>query len=116
MELVTLMRYVILMESPDLHLQVDQPPVIRLKTGAVSVLDHPALSEADIRGVIAEITTEDQKKRFAENHELDFSYHVGEVSRFRVNVYEERNGPAIAFRVISEKIPTFEELGLSDVA
>ncbi|MFH0820212.1 MAG: type IV pilus twitching motility protein PilT [Candidatus Peregrinibacteria bacterium] len=114
MDLTALMRDVILSESPDLHLQVGQPPVIRLKTGFLSTLEYPPLTEADIRGMIAQITSEDQKKRFAENHELDFSHHVGELSRFRVNIYEERNGPAIAFRVISEKIPGFEELGLTE--
>jgi len=115
MDLIALMRDVILSESPDLHLHVGEPPVIRMKTGELGTLDHPPLTEEDIRTAINGITSDDQKKRFAENHELDFSYHVGEVSRFRVNIFEERKGPAVAFRVISEKIPTFEDLGLTDV-
>src|SRR3989338_1938884 len=114
MNLKSIMREVILTESPDLHLHVGQPPMIRNKTGALTPILNPVLTLEDIQGVIAEITSDDQKKRFAENRELDFSYEVKGASRFRVNIYEERHGPAVAFRVILEKIPSFEELGLGE--
>jgi len=114
MDLRQVMQQVLADNSPDLHLQVGQPPIIRMKNGFLKVLrEYPVLTEEELLSLIAEITTEDQKKRFEENHEVDFSYHLSEVSRFRVNVYEERHGAAIAFRVITENIPSFESLGLS---
>lgn len=111
------MRDVILNESPDLHLQVGQPPIVRMKNGDLSSLtQYPVLTVDDVRAVITEITTERQQQRFAKELELDLAYHVGELSRFRVNVYYERSGPALAFRVIPEVIPTFEQLGLGPIA
>lgn len=103
--------------SPDLHLQVGQPPVIRLKNGdIVGIEGFNNVTSEDIESIISEITTEDQRKSFEENHQVDFSYQIEGVSRFRVNVFEERNGPSVAFRVISENIPTPDELGLPDIA
>ena len=102
--------------SPDLHLQVGQSPVIRTRNGDLGILDnYPVITKEDIKEVIDSITTDKQKDKFEEDHEIDFSYHIEGISRFRVNVYRERNGSAIAFRVISENIPTMDELELNDV-
>ncbi len=99
--------------SPDLHLQVGQYPVVRLNTGDIAALNkYPILTKEDVEGVIEKITNDEQKKRFKENLEFDFSFQINELGRFRVNIYQERFGPAIAFRTISQKIPTLEELGL----
>lgn len=100
-------------QSPDLHLQVGQHPIVRLKSGNIAAIEqYPVLTAEDINQLIAEITNEEQKKRFAEAHEFDFSYHVEGSGRFRVNIFQERHGPSVAFRLISEIIPTLEELGL----
>jgi len=102
--------------SPDLHFQVGQPPIIRLRNGALSALQNaPVLTKEDIEGIIDQVTTEDQKAVFHENLQLDFSFHLEKVSRFRVNVYMENKGPALSFRLIPDKIPTFEELNLDEV-
>jgi twitching motility protein PilT len=99
--------------SPDLHFQVGQSPVVRLKNGNITSLDkYPALTKQDINDIITLITNEEQRKRFQEHWEFDFSYAVDSKGRFRVNIFQEKNGPSIAFRAISQHIPTLEELGL----
>ena len=102
--------------SPDLHIQVGQPPVIRLKNGSLSALDKaPVLTKEDIDGIIAQITSESQREIFAKELQLDFSYHLEGVSRFRVNIFQEYKGPSIALRLIPDVVPNFEELGMEEV-
>lgn len=102
--------------SPDLHLQVGQPPIIRLRNGSLSALEKaPVLTKADIDEIIADITTESQREVFARESQLDFSYHLEGVSRFRVNIYQEYHGPSIAFRLIPDQIPTLDELGMDEI-
>ena len=117
LDLTSVMREAADHHSPDLHLQVGQPPIIRLKTGALSALDQaPVLNQEDIMRIIEGVTTEDQRNIFEKEKQLDFSYHLEGVSRFRVNVYQEYHGPAIAFRLIPDIIPSLEELSMDEVA
>ena len=113
-DLNTIMKGVVESGSPDLHLQVGQAPVIRLKNGDLSYMEGTALSKEDLENVINEITNDGQRKRFKEKHQVDFSYHIGDLGRFRVNIFQERHGPGIAFRVISDKIPTIDDLYLGE--
>ncbi len=114
-DLNNIMRLVIESGSPDLHMQVGKPPVVRLKNGDINPLTGTApLTEADIEEVVNTITTAEQRVRLSADYQVDFSYQINNLSRFRVNVFQEKDGLAIAFRVISEKIPTMEELGLND--
>ena len=116
LDLKGVMKSVAETNSPDLHLQVGQPPIIRLRNGALSALENaPIISEQDIDAIIEELTTDDQKEVFEKNLQLDFSYHLPEVSRFRVNVYMEAKGPAVALRLIPDKIPTLEDLGMDEI-
>ncbi|MBN2087713.1 type IV pilus twitching motility protein PilT [Candidatus Peregrinibacteria bacterium] len=118
MELNQIMKGVIDSGSPDLHLQIGQPPVIRTKNGELVALPGSTslLTEGDVNSVVDMIMTEQQKQIFETSHQVDFSYSIPNLSRFRVNVYKEKNGSAIAFRVISEDIPSMEDLGLGDTA
>jgi len=114
-DLKTIVRRVLESASPDLHLRVGEPPVVRLRTGdLVAMKGLSALKREDIDDVIRAIATDAQLKRFAEAQQLDFSYAEDSLGRFRVNIFQEKNGPAIAFRVISERIPSMDELGLGD--
>jgi len=108
-----LLMKVIETSSPDLHLQVGQPPIVRLKNGSISSeADFPVITLEDMDAVINWVTNEEQRRRFKEHWEFDFSYSIDDKGRFRVNVFQEKNGPSLAFRVISERIPTLQELGL----
>lgn len=110
-----MMKEVLQSKVPDLHLQKGQHPIVRLRDGKLAALTkYPVVTEEDINEVVTHIANDVQKKRFEENLEFDFSYHLEEHGRFRVNVYQERMGPAVAFRLISDVIPTLEELGLTD--
>ena len=111
----TIINYVIQNGLPDLHLQVDQKPMVRMQNGELHVLDNESiLTQEDLNGVVGEITNEEQREAFEKNEEVDFSYQA-EGGRFRVNIYKERTGPAIAFRMIPENIPSLDELGIKEI-
>ena len=97
LDLTGLLKEVLTSSSPDLHLQVGHSPVVRLKTGDIAAMNqYPVLTKEQIEAVINSITSGEQKKQFEENLEADFSFSVEQVGRFRVNIYQERFGPAIA--------------------
>ncbi len=113
MDFNSLMGEVLKSEAPDLHLHVGQYPIIRLNTGNIAALNtYPILSREDVEEVIKKITTDEQRQVFDKEHEFDFSFSFNDIGRFRVNIYQERFGPAVAFRVISQDIPTLAELEL----
>ena len=104
-------------KAPDLHLKVGQPPVVRLVNGDLYPFEKATvLTEADITGVAQTIVSKTKYKKFEEENEVDFSYGVKGLGRFRVSLYQEKDGPAIAFRTIPDVIPTAEELLLPKVA
>ena len=116
LDLTGVMRDAVSHGSPDVHFQSGQPPIIRLRTGTLSALEGaPTLSAEEIYEIIEKITTEDQRAVFKKDYQLDFSFHIEGVSRFRVNIFEEYNGPSISFRLIPDKIPTLEEEGMDEV-
>ena len=98
----------------DLHLTTQTPPQIRVH-GKLQVLDLPPLGAADTKALAYSALTDAQKKRFEETLELDFSFGIRGVARFRCNVFNQRGAVAAVYRVIPEKIKTFEELGLPGV-
>lgn len=113
MDISNLMKDLLATHSSDLHLQIGQPPIVRLKTGSLaSINQHPALTAQDMQAVVQQITNEAQQKDFSEKLETDFSFSLTNIGRFRVNIYHDRFGPAVAFRVISDEIPSLEDLGL----
>ncbi|HVK61710.1 MAG TPA: type IV pilus twitching motility protein PilT [Bdellovibrionales bacterium] len=97
--------------ASDLHLTAGSPPQLRLH-GEMVPLEYQELSNEDCQALIFEILNEKQKKLFIENWELDCSYSLDGVGRFRVNVFMQRKGMGAVFRVIPTKIKTAEELGL----
>ena len=111
--LTAIMKKMLEIDSPDLHLRVGHAPVLRLKNGELNTIQAEVMTKGDIYQVIDEITTPEQISAFREKHQIDFSYHIAGLSRFRVNVFDEYNGPGIAFRIIPEHIPTLEEIGLT---
>jgi twitching motility protein PilT len=98
-------------DASDLHLTAGSPPCLRLH-GEMVQLEYQELTNEDCQALIFEILNEKQKKLFIENWELDCSYSLEGVGRFRVNVFMQRKGMGAVFRVIPTKIKTAEELGL----
>jgi len=97
--------------SSDMHLSAGGPPYLRVH-GEMVPIDHPPLSNESVQSLVFEILNEKQKRQFVENWELDCSYSIEGLGRFRVNVFMQRRGLGGVFRVIPEKIKTIHELDL----
>jgi twitching motility protein PilT len=97
--------------ASDLHLSVGLPPVIRID-GRLVRLKYDPLTGQDIQRLVYDVLTNQQIQWFEKVHELDFSYGMTGVGRFRFNVYKQRGAVGAAMRAIPTKIPTLEELRL----
>ncbi|HEY5995680.1 MAG TPA: type IV pilus twitching motility protein PilT, partial [Candidatus Deferrimicrobiaceae bacterium] len=97
--------------ASDLHLTTGVAPTIRVD-GRLMALPYEPLAPQDTKRLCYSILTEAQKHRFEEEQELDFSFGVKGLSRFRGNIYMQRGAVAGAFRTIPFRVRTFEELGL----
>ena len=109
-----LLRTLVDYNGSDLHLTTQTPPQIRVH-GKLQVLDLPPLGPADTKTLAYSVLTDAQKKRFEETLELDFSFGIRGLARFRCNVFNQRGAVAAVYRVIPEKIKTFQDLGLPPV-
>jgi len=98
----------------DLHITTNTPPQVRIH-GHMQPLDLPALTAADTKTLAYSVLTDAQKKRFEETMELDFSFGIRNIARFRCNVFNQRGAVAAVYRVIPEQIKGFQELGLPQV-
>src|SRR5215204_2850614 len=93
----------------DLHVTTNTPPQIR-------VHGHlRPLGPAETKALAYSVLTDSQKKRFEESLELDFSFGIRGIARFRCNVFNQRGAVAAVYRVIPEVIKTFGDLGLPQV-
>lgn len=97
--------------ASDLHISAGVPPMIRIRS-QLTRLDHPPLTGQDTRQLTYSVLTEAQKHRLEENQELDISFGLRGLSRFRANIFIQRGTLAGAFRRIPDEIPSFSELGL----
>ncbi len=100
--------------ASDLHITTGSPPRLRVD-GKLVPLDLPALSPAETKGVCYSILTDSQKHKFEESNELDLSFGVKGLSRFRGNIFMQRGAVAGAFRTIPFEIRTFQDLGLPEI-
>jgi twitching motility protein PilT len=98
----------------DLHLTTDSPPQVRVH-GDLRRLQLPNLAPGDTKQLVYSVLTDVQKKRFEESLELDFSFGIRGLARFRCNVFNQRGAVGAVYRLIPEKIRTFGELGLPPV-
>ncbi|MDZ4245059.1 MAG: PilT/PilU family type 4a pilus ATPase [Candidatus Gracilibacteria bacterium] len=114
--------------APDVHIMVGQPPIVRLPNGDVYISpDVPALTVQDVEEVAQMVTPPEKMEVFKNQMEVDFSFTFrtsvggGEMEadgpgvRFRVNLYTEKNGPAMAFRLIADAIPDRLKFGVPEI-
>ncbi|MDH7482573.1 MAG: type IV pilus twitching motility protein PilT [Armatimonadota bacterium] len=106
-----LLRLVVERGASDLHLAVGVPPILRID-GQLMPTNYEKLTPTDSQRLVYDILTDEQIQRFEADLQLDFSYSLAKVSRFRVNVFRDKGTVAAAFRVIPTRIPTIRELGL----
>ena len=107
------LEVVVKQRGSDLHISAGLPPVVRID-GNLQRMDVPPLKPEEIELLLFPMLNKEQRRILEQNWELDFSYGVQGLGRFRVNIYKDKGNYAAAFRVIASKVPSFVELGLSD--
>ena len=109
-----LMEEVVERGGSDLHVSAGLPPYIRIN-GKLTPTEYPPLTAEQCQRLIFSMLNNTQRKKLEQTWELDCSYGVRGLARFRVNVYKDRGTYAAALRALSSKIPTIETLGLPNV-
>jgi twitching motility protein PilT len=109
-----LLKTMVEQDGSDLHIATNTPPQIRVH-GHLHRLDLPDLQPADTKQLVYSVLTDAQKKRFEETLELDFSFGIRGLARFRCNVFNQRGAVGAVYRLIPEKIRSFQDLGLPQV-
>jgi twitching motility protein PilT len=98
--------------ASDLHITTGTPPQIRLHGKLIPLTQFERLTPQDTQRLAYSVLNEGQKQKYEEDNELDLSFGIQGLARFRCNVYRQRGAVAAAIRVIPIKIRSFEELGL----
>src|SRR5207253_4636350 len=109
-----LLKQTMELQGSDLHLSINTPPQVRVH-GDLQRLQLPDLTPADTKSLAYSVLTDAQKKRFEETSELDFSFGIRGLARFRCNVFSQRGAVGAVYRVIPEKIRSLAELKLPPV-
>ena len=109
-----LLEEMVKMGASDLHLTVGSPPVVRVD-GKLQRLKYDMLNSEQTKKLAYSMLNEKQKLKFEQNSELDFSFGLEQMSRFRCNMFVQRGNIAVVLRQIPYKIKSFEELGLPPV-
>ena len=109
-----LLRKMIEQNGSDLHITTNSAPMVRVH-GVLRPLEYPELSPAETKQLAYSVLTDAQKHRFEETLELDFSFGIKGLSRFRANIFNQRGAVGAVFRSIPYEIRSFEELSLPPV-
>lgn len=114
MKLADILRAAHEHDSSDIHLISDHTPMIRVNT-VITPLDFPVNTPAGVEKVLKDMISEDQWARFEEQHDLDFSFEVADLNRYRVNAHLQRGTIGLSMRVIKTQAPPLEALNLPEV-
>ena len=109
-----LLKTTVELGASDLHITTSSAPQVRID-GKLRPLDLPSLGAAETKQLAYSVLTDAQKKRFEETSELDFSFGIRGIARFRGNVFNQRGAVAAVYRLIPEVIRSVRELGLPPV-
>jgi len=110
MDITQLLTFMVNQKASDLHLSAGLPPMLRVN-GDIVRINLPALSHEAIHSMVTGLMTEAQRATYAEKLELDLAYEVPNLSRFRVNAFNQNRGAGAVFRGIPSKILSLEQLG-----
>ena len=100
-------------KASDVHITVGIPPKMRVN-GKLTEMPFERMMPGDTMDILLSIMTEGQREKFEERGELDFSYSIPELGRYRVNAFKQRGTVAMALRLVSSEIPAPETLGVPD--
>src|SRR4029434_4532260 len=111
MDITELLTFAHRSGASDVHLAASEPPRVRIH-GDMKRLEHPALSAEEVHNMVFDIMSDGLRRQFQETNDVDFSFELGDIARFRVNVFRRRRGEGAVFRTIPTKVLTIEDLGL----
>ncbi len=114
MDITQLLVFGVEQGASDCHLSAGEPPMIRID-GELKKLDNPALTKEEVHALVYDIMNDVQRRVFEETHECDFSFELGQIARFRVNVFMQRKGEGAVFRTIPTKVMSLEDLGMPPI-
>lgn len=109
MDLIELLDFSIQSHASDLHLSAGMPPLMRVD-GDMHTLEQPILTHQAVHKLIESIMLPNQRKDYQEHLEIDFSFEIPELARFRVNAFTHQRGAGAVFRIIPKKVLTLEDL------
>lgn len=110
LDITELLAFSVKNKASDLHLSAGLPPIIRVD-GEMRRLNVPELDHKEVHGLVYEIMNDMQRKEYEENLEVDFSFEVKDLSRFRVNAFVQNRGAAAVLRTIPSDVLTLDDLG-----
>ncbi|WP_105188248.1 type IV pilus twitching motility protein PilT [Pseudoalteromonas sp. T1lg48] len=114
MDITELLAFSVQHKASDLHLSAGVSPMIRVD-GDVRRINIPVLEAKEVSGLVYDIMNDKQRKEYEENLEVDFSFEVPNLARFRVNAFNTNRGPAAVFRTIPNEVLTLDDLGAPDI-
>lgn len=114
MDINELLAFSVQNGASDLHLTAGLPPIIRVD-GEMRRLNVDELSHKNVHSLIYDIMNDRQRKEYEENLEVDFSFEIPELSRFRVNAFNQNRGAAAVLRTIPSKILSLDDLGAPEI-
>ncbi|MDQ7011662.1 MAG: type IV pilus twitching motility protein PilT [Mariprofundaceae bacterium] len=114
MDVSELLAFTVKNNASDLHVSSGEPPMIRIH-GDMTRIKMPEIEPREVQAMIYDIMNDTQRKVFEEHLELDFSFSLGDIARFRVNAFMQNRGMSAAFRVIPNEVFTLDQLKTPEV-
>ena len=114
MRLSEILTVAIEAQASDIHLIAEHPPMMRVNT-VMTPMDYPLLSMEVLKEFLGQITTDLQREAFESLMDVDFSYEIPDLARFRVNVHKQRGQIGLAMRAIKTAVPPMRDLNLPEV-
>ncbi len=101
-------------DASDIHLVSGHPPIMRVHT-VMTPMEAPILTPSTVESFLGQMITQEQLKRFADEMDLDFSFEVAHLGRYRVNAHLQRSTVGLAMRMIKSQVPPLEDLNLPEI-
>ena len=114
MDITQLLQFAYQQNASDLHISAGEPPIIRVD-GDIKRIKAPPLTGEQTHAMIYDIMNDGQRRSFEEKSDIDFAMQMGEIARFRVNVFRQQRGLGAVFRKIPTKILSLEELAMPPI-
>jgi len=114
MDITELLAFCAKQNASDLHLSADLPPMIRVD-GDIRRVNVPPMDHKEVHALVYDIMNDKQRRDYEEFMEVDFSFELPGLARFRVNAFNHNRGAGAVFRLIPSKVLTLDELGMGDI-